>query len=78
MQGLPAEERFDVVLLCHTLPAEECRRGMKLARRRWPAAKVMALSTEQMSCADFADRVVEAMKGPRVLLRAVDRLLAAG
>jgi hypothetical protein len=77
LRALPAEEMFDVVLLCHTLSAEECRRVTEIARTRWPGAKVMAIATEQMGCVAFADQAVQALEGPRVLFRAIDQLLAA-
>src|SRR5436305_3833568 len=59
------DENFDAVLLCHTLSAEECGRATKIAQRRWPKAKMVAISTAEMSCVSFADQVVWAQDGPR-------------
>lgn len=66
---------FDLVLLCHTLSAEECRASTEIAHHRWPAAKVLALTSGGPGCKDSnTDLDLSCLEGPRALLRAVHDL----
>lgn len=76
MRSLPGDARFDIVLLCHTLSPEECGVCSEVARERWPEARVLAIAVERGSCWEYADQVVKAMDGPRVLFGAIDQMLA--
>jgi hypothetical protein len=75
MWALPVASAFDVVVLCHSLSAEECDLSASIARERWPQAKILALSVDSSSCWTFADQVVRGLDGPSVLVQTIDRLL---
>lgn len=64
MQKLPNDQRFDVVLLCHTLSREECDLARDIAHRRWRSAKILALSVERSSCLEYADRTIRDWTAP--------------
>ena len=61
---------FDLVLLCHTLSAEECESAFAIARQSWPHAKILGLVASEPSACDppLFDGVVPGLDGPRVLL----------
>lgn len=63
---------FNLVLLCHTLSAEECNAGSEIARHRWPGSKILALTSGSPGCTEAkADRDVSCLDGPRALLRVI-------
>jgi hypothetical protein len=39
--ALPTERCFDLILVCHTVPKEECELVAQVARVRWPALKYL-------------------------------------
>lgn len=65
----------DLVVLCHSLSADECDLSSSIVRNRWPHAKILALSVERSSCWKFADRTVRGLDGPTILLQSIDNLL---
>lgn len=76
MMALDPGLEFDVVILCHTLSVNDCDFSTQFVRARWPGAKIVALSVEQKSCSEIADRVVRGLDGPRFLLNTIDQLVA--
>lgn len=70
------EPEFDVIVLCHTLSQEECDLAVRICQTRWAGAKFVALAKERSKCDWSADRVVRALDGPKILLRAIDGLVA--
>lgn len=76
IQDIPEHEAFDVLLLCHTLSQEECQRSADIARKRWPAIKVVAIWLGWPKSLEFADVPVSATEGPNSLFEAIER--AAG
>jgi DNA-binding response OmpR family regulator len=77
VEVMPGSLDFDVVLLCHSLPAGEAERCVRIARHRWPGAKIVALSFEAGVYSQYADGVVRGLDGPRHLLATIDHLLPA-
>ena len=76
---LPGEPAIDLVLLCHSLSPEECSASAEIVRERWPAAKMLALTTGGFRTPyERADAVVLGLQGPVVLLQAMDRLIGRG
>jgi DNA-binding response OmpR family regulator len=77
MQALGQDRNFDVVLLCHSLSAEECDLAAVTARRRWPAARILALAVERSSCRHYAEQTIRGLDGPRLLIQAIEHLVGA-
>lgn len=76
LEALPAEPPFQLVLFCHTLSLDQSEAFAATAQRRWPQAKIMAL-TSGVSGAPYeqADAFVTSAQGPAVLLKAIDLLI---
>jgi DNA-binding response OmpR family regulator len=66
----------DLLILCHSLTAEECERAVAIVESHPPKLKVLALTT---ASSDFpvekVDRVVNASDGPKTLLNIVARFM---
>ncbi|HEY0784951.1 MAG TPA: hypothetical protein VGD62_03710 [Acidobacteriaceae bacterium] len=77
MEALPQAQAFDLVLLCHSLSANECDRSASLARERWPAAKIVAIATPESTCSYHLDEVVAGLDGPAVLMSTLEHVLAS-
>ena len=70
---------FDLVLLCHTLPTDECHAAAEFARHCWPGCKILALTSGAQSCAGTeVDRDLPGLEGPAALLRAIQDLTQNG
>ncbi len=75
MMRLDAEE-FDLVLLCHSLLSDERDAAAGYVRERWPKAKLLGMFGLTFERNDNQmDAEVQALDGPRVLLRTIDGLL---
>lgn len=76
MNLLAPDASFDAVVLCHTLTKVECERLVGLARQRWPAAKILALTSDSRSCAEQRiDKDINCLDGPVMMLQAIQDLL---
>ena len=76
LEDLPAEPPFELVLFCHSLSPKECCAAAEIVQRRWPATKILALTTAGSEAPyEAADAVVVSIQGPAVLLKAIDQLI---
>lgn len=75
LYAVPAEEKWEVAVLYHSLSQNEMRESAHLIRRRWPEARILIVRSETpcMDDALYDDRVVPGAN-PEVLLAVVDRL----
>ena len=73
---LAGSDRFDLLILCHTLSAEDCRRVNCALHAQEPRPKVLALrkATGELN-ATFADREFFIEDGPKQLLKAAEEML---
>lgn len=69
-----AAEPFDAVVVCHTLPPEECNNAIQVALQQWPRAEVIVLARTESRCMPGANRIVRSGAGPEFLLNTLDRL----
>ena len=76
LETLPQSSNFRVVVLCHTLKADECERTAAIVRQHWPEAKILAIALRSESCSEqTSDARMASLEGPSALLQAVDNLL---
>lgn len=72
-------ELLDVVVVCHTLSAEECRVALQLARRLRPAIQRLVMTASATAVSDGQqEAVLSAYDGPIALVRAVARVAQLG
>lgn len=70
---------FHVAVFCHTLSPAECRSTAAIFRKRWPRAKLLALTAHHEPCSvQHPDALVAALEGPEAWLHAIKALLATG
>jgi hypothetical protein len=73
---LAAVRRFDLVVLCHTLSADECHQASTIAREHWPQAKILGLTAFRTACqAPDLDASIAGLEGPEMLLQCASELL---
>lgn len=76
MEALPGGSEFDVLVLCHSLSAEDCSKAVRFAREFWPKIKVLAISAPGESQGQGElDAVVSGLAGPYAMFDAVEQLL---
>ena len=68
-----ADGEFDILVLCHTVPAEAALAIAEAFRKVNPAAKVVAVASGWFIVVR-ADRVVQMSDGPHALLAAIAEL----
>jgi DNA-binding response OmpR family regulator len=71
------KEPFDMLILCHTLPAEQRNRLMMFARHRWPKIYILQLvsTTFEEQSADGQNDVRTSSCEPHHLVCRTERLL---
>lgn len=68
--------QIDLLLLCHTLPTEECNNLIKVAQDAWPWIKVLVLVGTRTGCrGSDLDEEFDANEGPEKLLSKIDDLV---
>jgi hypothetical protein len=76
LEALDDSKCFDLVIFCHTLSPEECRRAAEIARSRWRGVQVLGLSSHTEACGPpICDQTVVGLDGPGVLLRKAEQML---
>jgi len=76
IKDLPNGTTFDAVLLCHTLHEKDRRGVREIVNQRWPAAKMLSMTTaDESSSKEGAEATVRGLDGPAVLLRRMNTLL---
>jgi hypothetical protein len=77
LKRLPAICSFDLIVLCHTLTAEECRYVCDLVRGQSPRPQILALK-QAMSppLGELVDKEFFVGEGPYKLLKTVEKMLA--
>ncbi len=79
-QDAAAQQSADLLVICHTLSAAECREALRWAHTH-PAMKRIVLTAHGLPCSSLADADEEMMSqfaGARELVAVADRLLSAG
>ncbi len=65
-----------VVVICHSVPDQECEAAIEMARAAWPGIKILTLREgEHEECSLHADKTMESLEGPPALLHKVHSLL---
>lgn len=76
LEALCHHSAFDLMLLCHTMSAEECMASMKVARACWPGIAVLRISAPfSQYKAEGIDAEVGSLAGPLAMFQAIDRLV---
>ena len=71
-----AEERVDLLMLCHSLNDEDCMRAVALVQFRWPQVKILHLSPSALRTeVELRGRVVLPANGAGALVETVEKLL---
>lgn len=68
-----SEPHLDVLLLCHTLTAEDCDQAALLVHAKWPAVQVVSLFAGMSGCVSVADAAIDATDGPIKLIKTVQK-----
>jgi hypothetical protein len=67
---------LDLILLCQSVPDEECEEVIERARVASPAVKVLVLhETTPGSCSLHSDATMDSLEGPPALLQEIHALL---
>ena len=72
--------QIDILILCHSLSSEECKRALDVAHVHSPGIKTLVLTAHDSICASLAgedDNVLDTWEGPRVLLDTVQKLVCS-
>jgi hypothetical protein len=65
-----------VVVLCHSVPDQECEAAIEMARAAWPGIKILTLREgHHEECSVHADKTMESLEGPPALLYKVHSML---
>ena len=73
---LPLAPPFALLILCHTLPAEEAEAATALASLRWPAIKALVMTIDKSrSPTGLLGQLLHTMGGPTNLLSQVGALV---
>jgi hypothetical protein len=65
-----------VVVICHSVPDQECEAVIEMARATWPGIKILTLREGvEETCSLHADKTMESLEGPPALLYKVHSLL---
>ena len=67
--------RIDLLVLCHSLSAEDCGCARALIETRWPRVKVLILAADSSCSARRLDTVLTASDGPGKLVSTVEKLV---
>ena len=63
--ALIESQSYDLILLCYSLRAEECRQVHKLVRARAPQSRILALTEGRDGCAEaYSDQQIAVAEGP--------------
>ena len=75
-RSLLTSNSFDLIVLCHSLTADECERLASMARERAPRCQVLAMSsTSRGSVKPWADKQLGVDAGPYGLLKKCAEML---
>jgi len=70
-------QNYDLILLCYSLRAEECRQVHDLVRVRAPRTQILALTEGSNGCAEaYSDLQMPVGQGPYALLKMVVEMIA--
>ena len=65
-----------VVVICHSIPDQECEAAIQMARAAWSGIKILTLREgDHEECSLHADKSMESLEGPPALLHKVHALL---
>jgi hypothetical protein len=68
-----------IVVLCHSVPDQECEAAIEIARAAWPGVKILTLreGDQGEECSLHADKTMASLEGPPVLLYKVHSMLGS-
>jgi len=70
-------QSYDLILLCYSLRAEECRQIHRLVRTRSPQTQILALTEGSDGCAEaYSDSQMPVGEGPYALLKKIAVMIA--
>lgn len=76
MVDLATHQRFDLIILCHTLSDADCGLAFQVARRNWPEAQILAVASSSRGCSsENYDEVFSDWFNPRAFVERVTVLL---
>jgi hypothetical protein len=76
--AIPQTPAIRLVLLCHSLSAEECEAAMSLARARWPEIQSLVLDVDgSRAPAGLLGQLLHTMDGPAKLIAMVGKLMGS-
>jgi hypothetical protein len=76
MSGTLCSDKVDLLILCHSLSALECKRALAVAHVRSPQTKTLVLTANDSTCgAGQGDVVFRTEDGPPSLVATVKQLL---
>src|ERR1700747_2018487 len=53
------------MVVCHSVPDQECEAAMEMARVAWPGVKILALREgDHGECSLHSDKTMESLEGP--------------
>ena len=78
VEEIAATHEADLLILCHSLSPDECKKALKLAHSRQRALKCLVLVTRAPVCRlGEGDELLSSFDGPGALVSAVTKLLHA-
>ena len=67
-----------VVVICHSVPDQECEAAIEMSRAAWPGIKILTLREgDHGECSLHADKSMENLEGPPALLYKVHSMLGS-
>ena len=77
LASLREEREIDLLLLCHSLDVSGMREGSQIIDDRWPASRMLAITTHYRGKSKLSIPSVDAFAGPLAMVEAC-RKLASG
>jgi DNA-binding NarL/FixJ family response regulator len=75
--AMAESQNYDLILLCYSLRAEECRQIHSLVRTKTPQTQILALTERNDGCAEaYSDIQMPVGQGPYELLKKVAEMIA--
>jgi hypothetical protein len=76
LEAVCAGHCFDVIVLCHTLTANERKQASEMVRKKFPRSKILSLKREfETPSGPYVDKEMCVDDGPEALVRTVTAML---
>ena len=66
----------DLLLLCHTVPSEDCGAALTIAYLRCSHLRSLVLTAGDQQCSTIADAVLDAREGPKKLVSTIGEIFS--